>query len=129
MIRKGCRSFAVRRTATGLGLVTVLPIRIGQRVIEYAGPVVTTEAVERSRGKYFFRIDEGHAVDGSARGNLARYINHSCRPNAEAFVYGRRVWIYSKRALRAGEQVTIDYGVEYLTAHMSRGGCKCEVCA
>jgi SET domain-containing protein len=129
MIMKGCRSFAVRRTATGLGLLTVLPIGAGKRVIEYVGPVVTAEVVEYSRGKYFFRIDEGHAVDGSARSNLARYINHSCRPNAEAFIYGRRVWIYSKRALRAGEQITIDYGEEYLAAHMSQSGCKCEVCA
>jgi uncharacterized protein len=129
MIRKGCRSFAVRRTVTGLGLLTMQPIRSGKRVIEYVGPVVTTEAVGRSRGKYFFRIDEGYALDGSARGNLARYINHSCRPNAEAFVYGRRVWIYSKRALGAGEQITIDYGEEYVVAHMSRAGCKCEVCA
>ena len=105
--------------------MTLLPVRAGKRVIEYAGPVATTEAVEGSRGKYFFRIDEDRAVDGSARGNLARYINHSCRPNAEAFIYGRRVWIYSKRALRAGEQVTIGYGEEYLSAHMSRAGCKC----
>ena len=129
MIKKGCRSFAVRRTATGLGLVTLLPIRAGRRVIEYVGPIVTTEVVERSRGKYFFRIDEDNAVDGSARSNLARYINHSCRPNAEAFIYGRRVWIYSKLALRSGEQITIDYGEEYVTAHMSQVGCKCEVCA
>jgi len=107
----------------------MLPIGAGKRVIEYVGPVVTAEVVEGSRGKYFFRIDEGHAVDGSARSNLARYINHSCRPNAEAFIYGRRVWIYSKRALRAVEQVTIDYGEEYLAAHMSQAGCKCEVCA
>ena len=58
MIIRGSRSFAVRRTATGLGLLTVQPIKAGKRVIEYVGPVVTTEAVERSRGKYFFRLDE-----------------------------------------------------------------------
>lgn len=110
-------------------MVTMLPIRAGKRIIEYVGPLVTTEVVERSRKKYFFRIDEDYAVDGSPRSNLARYINHSCRPNAEAFIYGRRVWIYSKRALRAGEQITLDYGEEYLAAHMSQVACKCEVCA
>lgn len=128
-MRKGCRSFAVKRTATGLGLLTMLPVRAGKRVIEYVGPIVTMEAVRRSRGKYFFGLDEGHAVDGSARSNLARYINHSCRPNAEAFICGRRVWVYSKRVLRAGEEITIDYGEEYLAAHMSQVRCKCEVCA
>jgi SET domain-containing protein len=107
----------------------MLPVRAGQRLIEYVGPIVTTDVVERSRRKYFFRIDEGYAVDGSARSNIARYINHSCRPNAEALIYGRRVWIYSKRALRAGDQITLDYGEEYLNAHMSQVLCKCEVCA
>ena len=129
MSKKGSRSFAVKRTATGLGLLTMLPVRAGQRLIEYVGPIVTTDVVEASRRKYFFRIDERYAVDGSARSNIARYINHSCRPNAEALIYGRRVWIYSKRAIRAGDQITLDYGEEYLNAHMSQVACKCEVCA
>ena len=122
-------SLAVRRTNTGLGLFTLRPIRAGKRIIEYAGPIVMNEVVERSRGKYFFRIDEDYAIDGKARGNTARYINHSCRPNAEAYIYGRKVWIYSKRAVSAGEQITINYGEEYLNAHMNEAGCKCEVCA
>jgi SET domain-containing protein len=125
---RGFRSFAVRRTNTGLGLFTLKPIRAGKRVIEYVGPIVPTEVVERSRGKYFFKIDEDYAIDGRARSNTARYINHSCRPNAEAFIYGRRVWVYSKRAIQPGEQITLDYGEEYLNAHMGQVNCKCEVC-
>jgi SET domain-containing protein len=122
-------SFAIRRSNTGLGLFTLRPIRAGKRIIEYVGPIVTNEVVERSRGKYFFRIDEDYAIDGRARSNAARYINHSCRPNAEAFIYGRKVWIYSKCAVSAGEQITIDYGEAYLNAHMNEAGCKCVVCA
>lgn len=122
-------SLAVRRTNTGLGLFTLRPIRAGKRIIEYVGPIVTTEVVERSRGKYFFRIDDDYAIDGRARSNAARYINHSCLPNAEAYVYGRRLWIYSKRSIQAGEQITLDYGEEYLDAHMDQVDCKCEGCA
>lgn len=125
----GSSSFAVRRTNTGLGLFTLRPIRAGKRIIEYVGPVVTNEVVERSRGKYFFRVDEDYAIDGSARSNAARYINHSCLPHAEAYVYGRKVWIYSKRSIQAGEQITLDYGEAYLNAHMNEAGCKCAVCA
>lgn len=69
------------------------------------------------------------AIDGRARSNTARYINHSCQPNTEAFTFGRRLWIYSKRAIRAGEQITIDYGEEYLNAHMKPADCTCAVCA
>jgi len=125
----GSSSFAVRRSNTGLGLYTLRPIRAGKRIIEYVGLIVTNEVVERSRGKYFFRIDEDYAIDGKARSNAARYINHSCLPNAEAFIYGRKVWIYSKRAVSAGEQITIDYGEAYVHAHMNEAGCKCVVCA
>jgi SET domain-containing protein len=125
----GCRSLAVKRTATGLGLFTLLPVRAGRRIIEYVGPVITTEEADRLGGKYLFAVDKKRAIDGRARSNTARYINHSCRPNAEAFTYGQRVWIYSKGDIRAGEQITIDYGEEYLNAHMKPAGCKCAVCA
>lgn len=124
----GCRSLTVKRTATGLGLFTLLSIRAGRRIIEYVGPVITTEEADRLGGKYLFAVDDERAIDGRARDNTARYINHSCRPNAEAFTSGRCVWIYSKRTIQAGEQITIDYGEEYINAHMKPSGCKCTVC-
>ena len=86
----------VRRSATGLGLFTLREVPGGKRIIEYKGPVVTAEEVARRRGRYFFEIDERHAIDAGSRANSVRYINHPCRPNAEAFVTGRRVWVWSK---------------------------------
>src|SRR5207253_7308664 len=80
------RLYAVKPAATGLGLFALRPIAAGRRIIEYSGPVVTSEEVERRSGRYFFELDDDYAIDGSARSNLARYINHSCSPNAEAFV-------------------------------------------
>ncbi len=118
----------VRRTVTGLGLFTLRDIRAGRRIVEYVGPIVTAEEVARRRGKYFFEIDEKLAIDGSPRSNIARYINHSCRPNAEAFITGRRVWVWSKSAIKAGEQITIDYGEAYFNDYIRPNGCKCEKC-
>jgi hypothetical protein len=86
----------VRGCASGFGLFTLRDMPAGKRIIEYKGPVVTAEEVARRRGRYFFEIDERYAIDGSSRSNKARYINHPCRPNAEAFVTGRRVWVWSK---------------------------------
>lgn len=121
--------FALRRTVTGLGLFTTRDIPAGKRIVEYLGPVVTTEEVDRRRGKYFFEIDENFSIDGSPRSNIARYINHSCRPNAEAFVAGRRIWIWSKKNIKAGEQITINYGKTYFDDHIKPVGCKCDKCA
>ncbi|MFL6209819.1 MAG: SET domain-containing protein [Pyrinomonadaceae bacterium] len=123
----GSRRLVLKRTVTGLGLFTLQPIRADKRVIQYLGPIITTEQVRQSRSKYLFKLDEQCAIDGRSRSNKARYINHSCQPNAEAFIYGRRIWICSKRAIPVEEQITINYGAEYLHAHMQQG-CKCAVC-
>jgi SET domain-containing protein len=120
--------FVLKRTPTGLGLYTVQRIPKGRRIIEYTGPVINSEERDKKGGKYLFEIDEKWAIDGSPRSNVARYINHSCRPNAEAFVSGRRVWIWSKRAIEAGEEITIDYGREYVEEHIKPKGCKCPEC-
>jgi SET domain-containing protein len=119
-------SFAVRRTATGLGLFTLRPIKSGQRIIEYVGTIITNEEADRRGGKYLFELDEKHAIDGTTRSNLARYINHSCRPNAEGLTTGRRIWIWALRDIEAGEELTLNYGKDYLDTHIKR--CKCEKC-
>jgi SET domain-containing protein len=126
-MNKGNRNFAVKRTATGLGLFALQPIPRGKRIIEYTGRILSAEEADSSRGKYLFELDEKRAIDGSARTNLARYINHSCRPNAKGYTSGRRIWIWSLRAIKAGEQITINYGKDYLDAHIKQ--CKCESCA
>ncbi|MDX6559539.1 MAG: uncharacterized protein QOF72_2588, partial [Blastocatellia bacterium] len=77
-------NYAIKRTRTGLGLFAVEPIAKGTRIIEYTGPRITNEEFERREGKYFFGLNSKWTIDGSPRSNIARYINHSCRPNAEA---------------------------------------------
>lgn len=119
----------VRRTATGLGLFARRPIPAGRRIVEYLGTVISAEQVRGARGKYLFGLGDGRAIDGSPRSNLARYVNHSCRPNAEAFVTGRRVWVWSKRAIAAGEEITLDYGAEYFDQFIRPTGCRCEGCS
>ena len=127
---RGNQKYAVRRTSAGLGLFALEPIPAGRRIIEYTGPLVSNEEVERRNwGKYFFAVNTKWSIDGTPRSNTARYINHSCRPNAEAIVTGRRVWIWSKRRIKAGEQITYDYGKEYFDDHIKPVGCKCEKCA
>ena len=127
-MNKGNIKFVVKRTETGLGLFSLQPFRAGKRMLEYTGPILSAAEADRKGGKYLFEIDEKLTIDGSPRDNLARYINHSCRPNAEAFIYGRRIWIYSKRAIRAGEAITLNYGKRYFDEFIKPVGCKCEWC-
>lgn len=123
---KGNPSFAVKRTATGLGLFTIKPIPKDKRIIEYTGRILSAEEADITGGKYLFKLDEKRMIDGSSRQNRARYINHSCRPNAKGYSTGRRIWIWSLRAIAAGEEITIDYGKEYLETYIKL--CKCAHC-
>ena len=121
--------YEVKRTNTGLGLFATRPIPKGKRIIEYFGPYMPNDEVEKSGRKYFFGVNSKWSIDGSPRENVARYINHSCRPNAEAFVSQRkRVWIWSRRSIKPGEEITYDYGKEYFEGIIEPMGCKCEKC-
>ena len=122
------KNYIIKRAATGLGLFAFERIPARKRIIEYVGPLIPNEVVEQSRGKYFFGVNTKWSIDGSARSNTARYINHSCKPNAEAFISGRRVWVWSKRAIEAGEEITINYGTEYFEDQIKPKGCRCKAC-
>ena len=121
--------FIIKRTKTGLGLIAKKPIPKGKRLMEYTGPLIPNEVVERSNGKYFFEVSTKWSIDGSGRDNTARYINHSCRPNAEAFLsQNLRVWIWSRRNIKSGEEITYDYGKEYFEGIIEPMGCRCDKC-
>jgi SET domain-containing protein len=116
----------VKRSSAGLGLFALRPVPAGRRIVEFVGRVVPSG---EARGKYLFDLGGGLSLKGRKHDNPARYVNHSCRPNAEAFASGRRVWVWSKRAIAAGEEITIDYGPDYFDEHIRPKGCQCAACA
>lgn len=118
---------AVKRGAHGLGLFATGPVKKGEAVAEYWGPVVTDAELKRSRGKYFFELENELAIDGKDRKNVARYINHSCRPNCEPEedVKAKRVFIQARRNIKAGEEFGYNYGKEYWDEHIKPIGCRC----
>ena len=123
------QSFKVKRSATGLGLFATKRIPKGKKIVEYTGPQVPNDIVEKSNGKYFFGVNKKWSIDGSGRDNLARYANHSCAPNAEAIITKNRVWIYSRKIIRPGDEIVYDYGKEYFEGIIKDIGCKCARCA
>ena len=120
--------YTIKRTACGLGLFTRVAIPADKKIIEYTCPILTREEADKKGGRYLMALDEEFLIDGSPRSNLARYINHSCEPNAKAFRTGVRVWIWSIRAIEAGEEITYDYGTKYFDDFIKPVGCKCPMC-
>jgi hypothetical protein len=120
--------FAVRKTTTGLGLFTKLPITKGELVVEYTGRLLPAEEAYRKGGRYLFEVNSKWIIDGAGRENVSRYINHSCRPNCEPRTRGKKVLIYARRNIKPGEQLSYDYGKEYFDDIIRPIGCRCDHC-
>ncbi len=115
----------VGRGLSGLGLFAREDIRRGQRVIEYTGDRIDDAEADRRSNRYIFVVAKNLNIDGSPRSNSARYANHACRPNCTDRIEGKRVFYYAVRNIRAGEELTIDYGREYYDHFIAPKGCRC----
>ncbi|MFA6408429.1 MAG: SET domain-containing protein-lysine N-methyltransferase [Candidatus Paceibacterota bacterium] len=118
----------VKRSSAGLGLFATRQFKKGERIIEYFGRVISKAEEYTSRSKYLFEVNNRKTIDGTTRENFARYINHSCKPNCEPNIVKGRVWIDALRAIKPGEELTYDYGDEYVAEHIRPFGCRCAKC-
>ena len=107
------RPFRVGRSDTGLGLFATEPIKKGAFIVAYRGRRITNaeaDELEARGSRYMFEINSRWTIDGSSRRNLARYVNHSCRPNAEAVERKKGIVYVARRRIRPEEEITVDYG-------------------
>lgn len=126
------KPYRIGRSRTGLGLFATKPIKKGDKIIRYIGPMLDCnkkkdDAVEN---KYLFQISKRWTIDGSVRENIARYINHACKPNAESdvSVRKRKVVIRAIKNIGVGDEISYDYGTEYYKEYLKPIGCKCDAC-
>ncbi|KRR19095.1 SET domain-containing protein [Bradyrhizobium retamae] len=126
------KPYRVGRSRTGLGLFATKPIKKGTKIIRYFGPLLDSKKKEEDaiENKYLFELNNRWTIDGSVRKNIARYINHSCRPNAESDVKPRKrkVFIRAIKNIEPGEEINYDYGTDYFKAYLKPIGCKCAAC-
>jgi hypothetical protein len=126
------KPYRVGRSRTGLGLFATQPIKKGTKIVRYFGPLLDSkkkkdDAIEN---KYLFELNGRWTIDGSVRENVARYINHACKPNAESDVKPRKrkVFIRAIKKIEPGEEINYDYGTDYFKAYLKPIGCKCAAC-
>lgn len=86
------------------------------RIIEYAGERISmAESVERERPHlkagliWCFAVSRRVVVDASVGGNLARFINHACRPSCYSRIVKGTIWICASRNIKPGEELTYNY--------------------
>src|SRR5829696_2417160 len=126
------KPYRVGRSKTGLGLFATKPIKKGTKIVRYFGPLLDSkkkkdDAIEN---KYLFELTNRWTIDGSVRKNVARYINHACKPNAESDVRPRKrkVFIRAIKDIEPGQEINYDYGTDYFKAYLKPIGCKCAAC-
>ena len=104
-----------RSRIDGRGVFAKRKIPKGTRIIEYRGKRRALAELLASRTEagpapvLVIRLDEETVIDPTIRGNDARFINHSCEPNCEAYVFDRRLYIYAMSDIRRGEELNFDY--------------------
>lgn len=126
------KPYRIGRAKTGLGLFATKPIKKGDKIIRYFGPLLDSkkkkdDAVEN---KYLFELSKRWTIDGSIRANVARYINHSCKPNSESDVRPRKrkIFIRAIKNIAPGDEINYDYGTDYFKEFLKPIGCKCDSC-
>jgi uncharacterized protein len=111
----------VRRSSgiSGWGVYAAQAIDEDARIVEYKGALISQAEGWRREQRYLprkriwiFNIDERWARDAAFGGNIARYVNHACRPNCYTDIVGRTIWILAARPIRKGEELTYDYNTE-----------------
>jgi hypothetical protein len=126
------KPFRVGRSRTGLGLFATRDIARDTDIVEYKGRRLETPKARELEwlrpNRYLFEINSRWTIDGSSRRNLARYVNHACKPNAEAVLTRSRMVYRATRRIAEGDEITVDYGKEYFDLYLKPIGCLCLSC-
>ncbi|GLJ25256.1 hypothetical protein SUGI_0483490 [Cryptomeria japonica] len=106
----------------GFGLQVLQEVTKGLFIIEYVGEVLDMQAynarqkeyaLRGQRHFYFMTLDSNEVIDACVKGNLGRFINHSCDPNCrtEKWMVNGEVCIglFAIRDIKKGEELTFDY--------------------
>ena len=117
-----------RSKIAGAGVFAGEPIAKDTRIVEYKGELVSQAEAWRREQRYLprrriwiFNVNARWARDAAFGGNIARYINHACRPNCYVEIDGRTIWIVASRRIRKGEELTYDYN----TGGAAKIRCRC----
>lgn len=118
----GCKLRAVKTERCGWGLIADEDIKAGSFLIEYVGEVIDDKTCEerlwvmKEQGEvnfYMCEISREMVIDATFKGNLSRYINHSCHPNSELQKWDidgeTRIGVFAINDIKRGDPVTYDY--------------------
>ena len=124
--RYACYRLEIRESKIHrFGVYAAEAIPANRKVIEYTGERISRRETKRrgsGRFTYLFAVDEYWTIDGAVGGSGAEIINHCCEPNLRSKVQLGHILYMSKRAIRPGEELTVDYR---FAENIERVKCSC----
>ena len=117
----------------GWGVFATKRIPKNTRIIDYAGEKISNQESLKREGRYIreghiwcFKLTQRTVIDAGVGGNVARFINHSCRPNCYVDIRDGVIWIRASRTIRRGEELAYHYNTdgEGLIRCRCRKGCQ-----
>jgi hypothetical protein len=133
--------FPIKTQNRGWGLAAGQFIKKGQFVIEYLGEVFSTDSdLGRTRLNkyktepctYLMSTSHNEVIDPARKGNMARFINHSCDPNCETQKWNVMgevcVGIFAKKNINEEEELTFDYRLDTHKTQLTKCLCGSKNC-
>src|SRR5256885_13112377 len=103
----------------GWGVYATEQIPKNTRIIDYAGEKISSQESLKREARYIkrghiwcFKLTNRSVIDAGVGGNVARFINHACKPNCYIDIKDGRIWIRAARTIRRGEELTYDYNTD-----------------
>jgi hypothetical protein len=122
-----------RSQIAGWGVFAAEAIAKSTPILEYKGQLISQREAQRRELRYLprrriwvFDINRRWARDAAFGGNIARYVNHACRPNCRIEIDGRHIWIVASRTINRNEELTYDYSTGGAAGIQCRCQPKCE---
>ena len=118
---------------SGFGVYALEPITKNTRICKYEGELIDHKESYKRETKYLkkgeiwcFTVNRRWVRDAMVGGNVARFINHACKPNCYSQIVGKDIWIRAGRNIEPGEELTYDYypDGEKIIQCKCRPGCK-----
>jgi SET domain-containing protein len=122
-------NLVAKRSKAGIGAFANREFKRSDFIAEYTGRKIKDADADKSNSVYLMAYQDGYTIDGAPKTNKARYINHSCDPNAFCCLEDGKLNIRARRRIHVGEEVTFNYGKEYFQDIISKKGCRCGHCS
>ncbi|KAH9501726.1 Histone-lysine N-methyltransferase setd2 [Dermatophagoides farinae] len=125
----------------GWGLMTLESIPANSFIMEYVGEVIDPFMFHKRTDKYsklkmehyyFMALKSDEIIDATYKGNMTRFINHSCEPNSitqKWTVNGElRIGFFTIKPVAAGEEITFDYQFQRYGKKAQKCYCESKCC-